>query len=168
LGVRYFFTPAHLLPPYFLFSPSLSISLCRTYPTRSDPIRRARTQRSTKVCVLDRKYEGDDIAGTAYALDESSFPADFFDDIEYSSTVLSISTASIRKSAVGRHGGGIISMKKGATATKERRGGSSSERVSVVEGLRGGNVDDVNTDTNSGTPFDRSRGRRLAQTKGNR
>ncbi|KAL3778796.1 hypothetical protein ACHAW5_006762 [Stephanodiscus triporus] len=114
---------------------------------------------SIKVCVVDPEYEGASISGTTYELDESSFPYNFFDDVEYSSTVLTISTASIRKSTVGRNGGGIISRKKGATATKERL--DRSKRV-VVGGLRGSNGNDDNHEM----PFERSRGRRLAQTMG--
>jgi hypothetical protein len=134
--------------PHLIF---LSISLSNPVPLH----------RSTKVCVLDPEYEGDSISGTTYELDESSFPSNFFHDVEYSSTILTISTASIRKSTVGRHGGGIVSMKKGATATKERI--DSSKRV-VVGGLRGSNGNDDNHEM----PFERSRGRRLAQTMGNR
>jgi hypothetical protein len=110
-------------------------------------------------------YEGDSISGTTYELDVLSFPYGFFDDVEYSKTILTISSASIKRARGGSraagvggkptnsHGGGVISMKKGATTKKERHGGGG------LRGLSG---------ERNGMLFDRSRGRRLAQTMGNR
>ena len=133
-------------------------------------------RRSTVACVLDPVYEGDSISGTTYELNVSSFPYRFFYDVKYSETVLTISSASIRRARVGvdaagvggkpskpasrSHGGGIISMKEGSTATKERRGNGNGN--SGGGGLRG------RSGEQNGMLFDRSRGRRLAQTMGNR
>ncbi len=105
------------------------------------------SHRSVIVCVLDMEYEGDSISGTTYELDVPSFPYGFFDDVDYSKTILSIS-----------HGGGVISMKNGATAKKEWRNNDGDGSG----GLRGSNGE------RNGMLFDRSRGRRLAQTMGNR
>ncbi len=79
-------------------------------------------------CILDSDYEGDSISGITYELDVPSFPLGFFDDVEYSKTVLTISAAYILRAksggnpvnAASGHGGGIISMKNGATSKKER------------------------------------------------
>lgn len=128
------------------------------------------SHRSAIVCVLDMEYEGDSISGMTYELDVPSFPYGFFDDVEYSKTILSISSASIRRAGGGRgaagvggkqtnsHGGGVISMKNGATAKKKRRDRDGDGNG----GLRGSNGE------RNGMLFDRSRGRRLAQTMGNR
>jgi hypothetical protein len=106
----------------------------------------------------------------------SSFPYGFFYDVQYSETVLTISTATIRRarngvdaagvdgkpntSASRSHGGGIISMKEGSTVMKERRGNGNGNGGGG--GLRGRNGEQ------NGMMFDRSRGRRLALTMGNR
>ncbi len=121
--------------------------------------------RSAKVCVLDAEYEGDSISGMAYELDVPSFPNGFFDDVEYSKTILTISSASIKRvgggggKPVNSHGGGVISMKKGATAKKEH---------GISGGNGGGGLRGSNGEKNDGMLFDRSRDRRLAQTMGNR
>jgi hypothetical protein len=101
--------------------------------------------RSTVACMLYPEYEGDSISGITYELYIPSFPHDFFKDVEYAATDLTISNALIKTAGAGReHGGGVIFMKNGATATKEPRGNGV--------GLRGGS----------------STGRRLAPTQGNR
>lgn len=124
--------------------------------------------RSTVACVLYPEYEGDSISGMTYELDVSSFPSGFFDDVEYSKTVLTISEASILRArgggnsanpAIG-HGGGIISMKNGTKAKKERLDNGNGNGNGG--GLRG------RDGVKNGMPFERSRGRRLAQTMGNR
>lgn len=98
--------------------------------------------------MLFPEYEGDSISGITYELYVPSFPHNFFGDVEYSTTALTISSALIKKVGAGRkHGGGIIIMKDGAKATKEFRGNGNG-----VLGLRG-----------SSSP-----GRRLAQTMGSR
>ncbi len=133
-------------------------------------------RRPTIACVLDSIYEGDSISGTTYELDVSSFPYGFFYDVEYSETILTISSASIQRAMVGvdavgvggkpnkpasrSHGGGIISMKNGTKAKKERLDNGNGNGNGG--GLRG------RDGVKNGMPFERSRGRRLAQTMGNR
>ena len=107
-------------------------------------------------CVLDPEYEGDSISGITYELYTPSFPPGFFKDVEYSKTALTISKALIKMAGGGsKHGGGVISMKYDATATKELRGNGN--------GLRGSSNAEEN-----GMMSDSSTGRRLAPTVGNR
>lgn len=95
--------------------------------------------------MLYPEYEGDSISGITYELYTPSFPHGFFDDVEYATTDLTLSQALIKTAGGrGKHGGGVIFMKNGATAAKESRGNGV--------GLRGGS----------------STGRRLAPTSGNR
>ena len=94
-------------------------SLCRTF---------AALHRSTVACVLDPEYEGDSISGITYELNIPSFPPGFFKDVEYSKTALTISKALIKTAEGGKHGGGVISMKYDATATKELRGNGNGLR----------------------------------------
>ena len=151
--------------------PFIPILIYLLSPPNPHPLRRP-----TIACVLDSIYEGDSISGTTYELDVSSFPYGFFYDVEYSETILTISSASIQRAMVGvdavgvggkpnkpasrSHGGGIISMKESSTATKERRGNGNGNGGGG--GLRG------RSGEQNGMLFDRSRGRRLAQTMGNR
>ena len=110
-------------------------------------------------CVLDSEYEGDSISGITYELDVSSFPPGFFKDVEYSWTNLTISSASVKRAGEDdEHGGGIISMKKGATATKGRGNGINGNDNGG--GPRGGHAE------KGGMMFDRSRDRGLAQKFG--
>lgn len=114
--------------------------------------------RSTTVCVLDAQYELDGVSGITYELNKTSFEEadpNFFQDVEYGSTTLTLSAASINRNN-GRHGGGYISMQPGATANKEKRGNSGGGQ-GQGQGLRGGGQDS--------SLFDR---RRLAQKTGNR
>ena len=96
---------------------------------------------------MDPDREGDNIRGIAYNIDRSTLPGEFFDDVEFSQTTMTISSAELRRTN-GRHGGGTIVIQPGATIKKEH-----PNRGQGQGSLRGnGN----------------SASRRLAQTMGNR
>ena len=113
--------------------------------------------------MLHPEYEGDSISGITYELYTPSFPHNFFEDVEYATTDLTISAALIKTAGGrGKHGGGVIFMKNGAKATKEWRGKGKGNNNGG--GLRGSSIAE-----NSGMMFaNRTTGRRLAQTTGNR
>ncbi|KAL3783672.1 hypothetical protein ACHAW5_007501 [Stephanodiscus triporus] len=98
-------------------------------------------ERSTVACMLYPEYEGDSISGITYELYTPSFPHGFFEDVDYSTTDLTISAALVKTAGAGReHGGGVIVLKNGATATKELHGkgmglrGGSSRRLAPTVG----------------------------------
>ncbi|KAL3801468.1 hypothetical protein ACHAW5_005041 [Stephanodiscus triporus] len=119
---------------------------------------------STVACMLHPEYEGDSISGITYKLYTPSFPHNFFEDVEYATTDLTISAALIKTAGGrGKHGGGVIFMKNGATATKEWRGKGKGKGNNNGGGLRSSSIAE-----NSGMMFaNRTTGRRLAQTTGN-
>jgi len=74
----------------------------------------------TTVCVMDAQYEEGNLGGIAYTLDEATLPYGWTKDVEWSETVLTISKASVARNR-GKHGGGVISAKPGASVLKEKK-----------------------------------------------
>lgn len=75
---------------------------------------------TTTVCIMDAQYEEGNLGGIAYTLDEGTLPYGWAKDVEWSETVLTISKASVARSR-GKHGGGVISVKPGASVSKEKK-----------------------------------------------